>query len=144
MTSHFLVLGAQINNSSSWPSTLPAVWPALAAVHANTIEAPVYWEQMEAEEGKFDFTNVDLLLDGAREHHLQLVLLWFGTWKNGQNHYVPTWIKSNPAKYPREVSAYGRLLDGMSPNSDANLAADKAAFLRSCTTCAKKTAHSIP
>ena len=124
----FLMLGAQINNSSSWPSTLPAVWPALAAMHANTIEAPVYWEQMEAEEGKFDFTNVDLLLDGAREHHLQLVLLWFGTWKNGQNHYVPTWIKSNPAKYPREVSAYGRLLDVMSPNSDANLAADKAAF----------------
>ena len=124
----FLMLGAQINNSSSWPSTLPAVWPALAAMHANTIEAPVYWEQMEAEEGKFDFTNVDLLLDGAREHHLQLVLLWFGTWKNGQNHYVPTWIKSNPAKYPREVSAYGRLLDVMSPNSDTNLAADKAAF----------------
>jgi beta-galactosidase GanA len=124
----FLILGAQINNSSSWASTLPEVWPALDALHVNTVEAPVYWEQMEPEQGKFDFTNVDLLIDGAREHHLHLVLLWFGTWKNGQNHYVPEWIKANPAKYPREVSAYGKLLDVMSPNSETNLSADKSAF----------------
>ncbi len=124
----FLMLGAQINNSSSWPSTLPEVWPALDALHVNTFEAPVYWEQMEPEPGKFDFSNVDLLVNGAREHHLHLVLLWFGTWKNGQNHYVPEWIKTDPAKYPREVTAYGKLLDVMSPNSETNLAADKTAF----------------
>ncbi len=75
----YLMLGAQINNSSSWASTLPQVWPALDALHVNTIEAPVYWEQMEPQPGTFDFSNVDLLIDGAREHHLHLVLLWFGT-----------------------------------------------------------------
>ena len=42
----FLVLGAQINNSSAWPASLPSVWPALEAMHVNTVEAPVYWEQM--------------------------------------------------------------------------------------------------
>ena len=124
----FLMLGAQINNSSSWASTLPQVWPALEAIHANTVEAPVYWEQMEAEQGKFDFTNVDLLVNGAREHNLHLVLLWFGTWKNGQAHYVPEWVKSDPAKYPREISAYGKVLDVMSPNAPSNLEADKHAF----------------
>src|SRR5437870_2092528 len=64
----FLMLGAQINNSSSWASSLPHVWPALEAMHANTVEAPVYWEQMEPEQGKFDFSSVDQLVTGAREH----------------------------------------------------------------------------
>ncbi|HEU5403440.1 MAG TPA: DUF5597 domain-containing protein [Terriglobales bacterium] len=124
----FLILGAQINNSSSWASTLPQVWPALEAIHANTVEAPAYWEQMEPEQGKFDFSNVDLLVNGAREHNLHLILLWFGTWKNGQAHYVPEWIKRDPAKYPREIDAYGGVLDVMSPNAPANLDADKTAF----------------
>ena len=124
----FLMLGAQINNSSSWAGTLPHVWPALEAMHVNTVEAPVYWEQMEPEPGKFDFSGVDLLVNGAREHKLKLVILWFGTWKNGQNHYVPEWMKSDTKKYPREISAYGKVLDVMSPNSTANLEADKHAF----------------
>jgi len=124
----FLILGAQINNSSSWPAALKTAWPALEAMHVNTVEAPVYWEQMEPSPGQFDFSTVDLLVNGAREHNLRLVILWFGTWKNGQNHYVPEWIKSDTKKYPRQISAYGKLLDVMSPNSQANLDADKHAF----------------
>jgi hypothetical protein len=125
----YLILGAQINNSSSWASTLPKVWPALEDLHVNTVEAPVYWEQMEPKQGNFDFANVDLLVHGAREHHLRLVLLWFGTWKNGQAHYVPEWIKTDAQKYPREVSSYGKILDVLSPNSATNLEADKLAFV---------------
>jgi hypothetical protein len=125
----FLILGAQINNSSSWASTLPKVWPAVEDLHVNTVEAPVYWEQMEPKQGTFDFGNVDLLVNGAREQHLRLVLLWFGTWKNGQAHYVPEWIKTDTQKYPREVSSYGKILDVLSPNSATNLEADKLAFV---------------
>ena len=29
------------------------------------------------------------IVDGARAHNLHVVLLWFGTWKNGNMHYVP-------------------------------------------------------
>jgi hypothetical protein len=124
----FLMLGAQLNNSSSWPSTLPHAWEALAALHANTVEAPVYWEQMEPVEGKFDFSGVDLLVTQAREHHLKVILVWFGTWKNGQNHYVPEWMKSDVQTYPREIGPHGKLLDVMSPNATANRDADKRAF----------------
>ena len=124
----YLMLGAQINNSSAWPATLPQVWPALEAMHVNTVEAPVYWEQLEPEPGKFDFSNVDQLVSGAREHKLHLVILWFGTWKNGQAHYVPEWVKSDLKKYPRQISAYGKVLDVLSPNSRNNLDADKHAF----------------
>ena len=124
----YLILGAQINNSSSWAATLPQVWPALADLHANTVEAPVYWERLEPKEGQFEFADIDLLVNGARAHGLRLVLLWFGTWKNGQNHYVPEWMKSDTKRFPRELSAYGKLLDVMSPTSTANLEADKHAF----------------
>src|SRR4051794_11428763 len=80
--SPYLVLGAQIGNSNSWPEVLTDVWPSLEKLHVNTVEAPVYWEQIEPEPGHFDWANVDVLLDGARAHHLHVVLLWFGTWKN--------------------------------------------------------------
>lgn len=124
----FFVLGGQINNSSAWPGALPAAWNAANAMHANTVEAPVYWEQMEPAKGTFDFGNVDLMIEEAQQAHLRLVLLWFGTWKNGQNHYVPEWVKSDTKTYPREETVYGKLLDVMSPNSAANMEADKQAF----------------
>ncbi len=124
----YLVLGAQIGNSSSWPEVLPDVWPALEALHVNTAEAPVYWEQMEPEPGHFDWTNVDALLDGARAHHLHLILLWFGTWKNGNDHYAPIWIKRDPAHFPRMQNSYGTPLDVLSANAPSNLDADRRAF----------------
>ena len=37
----YLVLGGQIHNSSAWPSELPQVWESMAALHANTMAAPV-------------------------------------------------------------------------------------------------------
>jgi hypothetical protein len=125
----YLILGGQIHNSSGWPSELPQVWKSLAALHANTVEAPVYWEQIETRSGQFDFTNVDILVKGAREHNFRLVLLWFGTWKNGNMHYVPEWVKTDPKRFPRMIKTDGEPIDVLSANSRANLEADKAAFV---------------
>jgi Domain of unknown function (DUF5597)/Glycosyl hydrolases family 35 len=125
----FLILGGQIHNSSAWPSELPQVWESMAALHANTVEAPVYWEQFEAREGQFDYTNVDQLVLGARAHNLHLILLWFGTWKNGNNHYVPAWVKNDSTRFPRVIRPDGEPIDVMSPHSPNTLEADKAAFV---------------
>ncbi len=124
----YLVLGGQIHNSSAWPSELPQVWASMAALHANTIEAPVYWEQIEAQQGHFDFGNVDQLVQGARAHNLHLAILWFGTWKNGNMHYVPQWVKTDPKRYPRMINPQGDPIDVLSANSRTNLEADKKAF----------------
>ncbi len=124
----YLVLGGQIHNSSGWPSELPQVWKSMAALHANTVEAPVYWEQLEAQPGKFDFSNVDQIIEGARAHELHVVLLWFGTWKNGNNHYVPTWVKADTKRFPRVIRPDGEPIDVMSPISHNTLEADKTAF----------------
>ena len=125
----YLMLGVQVNNSSAWPGMLPQVWPAVERLHANTVEAPIYWEQMEPAPGKFDFSVVDALLAGAREHKVHLVLLWFGTWKNGAPHYVPEWVKRDPVKYPRVTGPKGEVRDTMSPFGTATMEADKTAFV---------------
>jgi len=125
----FLILGGQIHNSSAWPGELPQVWESMAALHANTIEAPVYWEQFEPQEGHFDYSNVDQLVDGARAHNLHVVLLWFGTWKNGNMHYVPAWVKADPKRFPHTIRPDGEPIDVLSPNSRNTLEADKSAFV---------------
>jgi hypothetical protein len=89
----YFLLGAQVDNSSGWPDRLSAVWPAVEKMRMNTLEVPVYWEQMEPVKGTYDFTVVDTVLHQARAHKTRLVLLWFGTWKNGKMHYVPDWVK---------------------------------------------------
>ncbi|MGD1088964.1 MAG: DUF5597 domain-containing protein [Verrucomicrobiota bacterium] len=124
----FLILGAQCHNSSAWPVTLPKVWPAIDYLHANTLEIPVYWEQFEPEPGKFDTSVVDTIIRQARGHNVRLVLLWFGTWKNGSSHYMPLWMKSQPDKYPRIIGRDGRRVDSPSPHAPATLDADIHAF----------------
>ncbi|MGA2560732.1 MAG: DUF5597 domain-containing protein [Terracidiphilus sp.] len=125
----FLMLGGQIHNSSAWPSELPQVWESIAALHANTIEAPVYWEEFESQEGHFEYANVDALVEGARAHNLHVVLLWFGTWKNGNMHYVPAWVKSDSKRFPHTIRPDGEPIDVLSPLSHNTLDADKAAFV---------------
>jgi beta-galactosidase GanA len=124
----YLMLGAQVHNSSAWPAMLPKVWPAIDYLHANTVELPVYWEQFEPQQGHFDYSVLDMLLRQAREHHVHLVLLWFGTWKNGSSHYMPLWLKKQPELSPRMMGANGRRVDSPSPYATAAMKADEAAF----------------
>src|ERR1035438_1864226 len=69
----YLMLGAQVHNSSTWPATLPKVWPAMEYLNVNTVEMPIYWEQFEPKPGQYDYSVVDLLLTQARQHKVRLV-----------------------------------------------------------------------
>lgn len=124
----FLMLGAQSNNSSTWPATLPKVWSAIEKLHANTLEIPIYWEQFEPQPGQYDYSVMDEVITQARIHKVRLVLLWFATWKNGSNHYMPQWMKLQPEKYPNMIGRNGEPIDSPSPHSEATLEADIKAF----------------
>ncbi|SEL15671.1 Beta-galactosidase GanA [Pseudoxanthomonas sp. GM95] len=124
----YTVLAAQLHNSSAWPSVLPGSLDQVVALHANTVEAPVYWEQFEPALGRYDTANVDALIAQARQRGLRVALLWFGSWKNGQMHYVPEWIKRDAATYPRALDEKGQPVDVLSPYASANVEADTRAF----------------
>ncbi|HEU4654981.1 MAG TPA: beta-galactosidase, partial [Steroidobacteraceae bacterium] len=124
----YLMLGAQVNNSSAWPAMLPKVWPAIEQIHANTMEIPIAWEQIEPTEGHFDFSFLDQLLKDARDHNVRLVLLWFGTWKNNNPNYAPEWVKLDNKRFPRVINAKGEQRNSLSPHFQATLNADRKAF----------------
>ena len=125
----FLILGGQANNSSNYPAMLPKVWPTIKALHANTLEIPVAWEQIEPVEGRFDFSWVDALLPQARANGVRLNLLWFGTWKNTSGTYRPDWVKSDRKRFPHAITQDGKVHYVPSPHSRNGLEADKRAFV---------------
>lgn len=125
----FLMLGAQANNSSNYPAMLPEVWPVIDAMHANTLEIPIAWEQVEPVEGQFDFSFLDTLVEQARAHKVRLVLLWFATWKNTGNSYAPEWVKRDTARFPRMKKPDGSTHYALSPHGRNTLEADKRAFV---------------
>jgi beta-galactosidase GanA len=125
----FLIFGGELGNSSAATAAeADQIVPNLALLHVNTILMPVAWEQIEAEEGSFDFTILDHWLETARRHNTHLVLLWFGSWKNAFSNYAPSWVKSNPKRLPRAESADGKPLEILSTLSSENRRCDSGAF----------------
>jgi len=125
----FLILGGELHNSSSSSvAYMKPIWPRLAAMHLNTVLAPIAWETIEPEEGKFDFSVVDGLIHDARQSNLHLVLLWFGSWKNTYSSYVPGWVKRDTDRFPRVQTSDGRDTERLSPFSVTNRDADARAF----------------
>jgi len=125
----FLILGGELGNSSaSSLEYMKPIWPKLVQMNLNTVLAPVYWEMMEPQEGKYDFTLVDGLVDNAREHNLRLVLLWFGSWKNSMSCYAPEWIKKDQQRFLRARLKTGEAMEIMSVFCEEGRNADAHAF----------------
>lgn len=125
----FLMLAGELGNSSaSDPHFLRAQFPKLKAMNLNTVLIPVYWELLEPEEGRFDFSLVDSAIAYARRFDMKAVFLWFGTWKNSMSCYAPYWVKVNQARFPRARTKEGKALEILTPFSRENRDADAKAF----------------
>ncbi|KAL3467375.1 glycoside hydrolase superfamily [Aspergillus heterothallicus] len=98
----FLMLAGELQNSSLTSGEyMDTAWQNLVNTHYNTVLGCVTWEMIEPVEGQFSFEELDKVILGARKHGLRLVLLWFGSFKNGISTYVPAWVKTNPKRFPR-------------------------------------------
>ena len=88
------MLGGELHNSSTGGvEYMHPIWKRMADANLNTVIASASWELVEPVEGKYDFVLVDSMIMGARKESLKLIVLWFGTWKNGMSTYVPAWVK---------------------------------------------------
>ena len=116
------------NNSSTSLEYVKPLWTKIAASKLNTVLAGVSWAQIEPQEGKFDFSVLDGVIQDARSQNLRLVLLWFATWKNGLSSYPPDWVKKDSERFPRAQNGGGESIEVLTPFSDANRDADARAF----------------
>lgn len=125
----FVILGGEVMNSnSSTPESMQEIWPKLKRLNLNTVLLPVAWQQVEKQEGEFDFSVAGSLIDEARKLNFKLVLLWFGTWKNGSSGYAPHWVMRDTLRFPRMKNASGENRPYLSNLSKNVLEADKKAF----------------
>ncbi|MCX6238008.1 MAG: DUF5597 domain-containing protein [Bacteroidia bacterium] len=125
----FLILGGEVSNTaSSSLEYMNTVWLNLNKMNFNTVLIAVAWGWVEPEEGRFDFSLVDGLLEGARSHNLKVVFLWFGSWKNGISSFVPTWVKANQEKFPRVQVKSGKSIEVLSTLSETNREYDTRAY----------------
>jgi hypothetical protein len=125
----YLALAGELGNDTATSlENMEPVWPRLVSGNLNTVLMAVSWAQLEPEEGKFDFALVDGLIRKARENHLHIVFLWFGSWKNGFSSYAPLWVKRDYVRFPRIQLTNGRTVELLSTFGDATRDADAAAF----------------
>ncbi|CAC9975587.1 GH35 family beta-galactosidase [Flavobacterium panici] len=125
----FIIRGGELGNSSATTmESMEPIWEKLTDMNLNTVLTPIYWELIEKEEGKFDFSLVDDLILRARKENLKLVFLWFGSWKNSMSSHAPEWVKLNQKKYPRIKDDKNKSHEILTPFSEENLQADLKAF----------------
>jgi len=125
----FLMLAGELHNStSSAPAYFSEAMQNAKEMHVNTVITSVAWEQFEPQEGKFDYSLVDFILQHAQEKKLKVVLIWFATWKNGESSYAPLWVKKDANRFFRIKNKAGGNMTAISPFCTEAMMADAKAF----------------
>ena len=99
-----LLAGEVHNSSTSSLAYMEEVFDKGKQLGMNCLLLPVTWELIEPEEGHFDFSLVDGLIEQARARKMKIGLLWFGSWKNAQSTYAPEWVKTDLERFRRAHS----------------------------------------
>lgn len=125
----YIMLAGEVHNSAcTSPKYMEKVWEKAKTINCNTILAPVYWEVIEPQENIYDFSSLEKLITDARRNQLKLVVLWFGSWKNGNSTYVPKWIKTDLNRFPRVENEYGIKTKALSMFGSDIFAVEKKTF----------------
>jgi len=103
------------------------VWPTLEKAHLNTalIGVGLGWTGAG---GEGSTISAPWMGPAGRENsNLRVVLLWFGSWKNGTSSYPPVLGERNWEKLPHRADKDGKGREILSTLSAANREADARA-----------------
>jgi beta-galactosidase GanA len=128
----FIALTGEIENEGATNlDNMKWMWPEFVKMNLNTLLPVAYWEMVEPEEGKFDFTLVDGIIQEARRNHMRICFVWFASFKNGLVSWAPLWVKRDYKRFPRVQIRNGRSIEYLSViqgYADATRDADARAF----------------
>lgn len=66
-----------------------------------SVAIPIYWSQIETEDGVFDFSRLEMYYKYINQYDLTVQWLWFGTNVCGSAGEMPVFIKNDTATYKR-------------------------------------------
>lgn len=98
----FTAIAGEVHNSDySSLAYMEHIWQTADDLNLNTLLIPMSWDLTEPEEGVFDFSLTQGLIDQARRFGKKIVFLWFGSWKNAECMYAPAWVKRDVKRFRR-------------------------------------------
>lgn len=83
----------------SWKSLYLEMFSKL---NIKRLRLPVYWDTLEPENGKFDFSQTDYLITGAEKNNAQVLLVVGMKQPRWPECFMPSWVKKLPEKERRE------------------------------------------
>jgi len=124
----FLALSGELSNSTATSvEYMKLVWPRLVASKINTVLAGVSWNQIEPQEGKYDFSVLDGVIPGRADSphasHASVVR----DLEERSLQLRPDWVKKADERF-RGADAGGKSIELLTPFSDVNRDADIKVF----------------
>ena len=116
------------NSSASSAAYMAPHWAKLKAMHLNTVLAPVSWELIEPQEGRYDWSSVDAMLKAARGQRPEAGRAVVRRVEEQMSTYVPAWVKRDQARFPRARLPNGQGVEILSAFGAETLEADQKAF----------------
>lgn len=128
----FLILSFQLDCDSCYcGETIRTLMKNAKKMGCTGVSLLLYWRLIEPMEGVFHMDILREMVLCARELDLRIVLVWFGSYKNGCMHYAPDWIIQDRERFRRAVREDGSQLPFVAcPNGKALLEKDRRAVCR--------------
>ena len=120
--------GELLNNSATSLEYMKPIWPKLVETKLNSVVAGVSWAQIEPQEGKFDFSVPDGVIQEAGATICGSCSSGSQVGRTVYSSYPPDWLKKDFERFPRAQIAGGKSIELLSPLSAANRDADARAF----------------
>ncbi len=73
------------------------------------IRVPIYWDKVEKEEGRYDFSEIDWQLQQARERNAEIILVVGQKVPRWPECFIPSWVGSEDSKRKERLLSFEKV-----------------------------------